>query len=557
MSESEFLQKEPCPQCGSKDNLARYTDGHAFCFTQGCAHWEPPTDGSGAPPRQTTDRKVAKDLILDGDVRALAKRKITEETCAKFGYTVGTSSRGNTVQLAPYYNGSQLVAQKMRDAEKNFVTLGDFKNAGLFGQQLWRDGGKKVVVTEGEIDCMTVSQLQGNKWPVVSVPNGAQGAKKSLQKHLEWLEQFDEVVLMFDMDEPGLAAMAECAPLFTPGKCKLANLPNGFKDPNDMLLAGRGSEVIDAIWGAKSYRPDGLVGIKDIKEQLRKPVELGLPWFLEDLTAYTYGRRYGEIYGVGAGTGVGKTDLLTQQIAYDISVLKLRVGTIFLEQAPTETAKRIAGKLRGKRFHVPDDGWTLEELDSAVDELEAADALVMYDSFGETEWDVVKAKVRFMAVSEGIRVIYIDHLTAMADTEDEKGSLEQIMKEMAGLAKELDIIITFVSHLTTPEKGRPHEEGGRVTIRHFKGSRAIGFWSYYMFGLERDQQAEDEKLRQVTTFRILKDRYTGQATGQVIYLGYDPATGMLRALDQNPFEDETASSSSRNPNWGEDDDIPF
>ncbi|MCA8110272.1 DnaB-like helicase C-terminal domain-containing protein [Burkholderia cepacia] len=497
---------------------------------------------------------MAKDLILDGEVRALPKRRITEETCAKFGYTVGTSSRGNTVQLAPYFDGTTLVAQKMRDADKNFVTLGDFKSAGLFGQQLWRDGGKKVVVTEGEIDCMTVSQLQGNKWPVVSVPNGAQGAKKALQKHLEWLEQFEEVVLLFDMDEPGREAMAECAPLFTPGKCKLASLPHGFKDPNEMLLAGRGSEVIDAIWGAKSYRPDGLVGIKDIKEQLRKPIEVGLAWCFQELTDLTYGRRYGEIYGIGAGTGVGKTDLLTQQIAYDISVLKLRVGTIFLEQAPTETAKRVAGKLKGKRFHVPDDGWTAEELDAAVDELEAADALVMYDSFGETEWDVVKAKVRFMAVSEGIRVIYIDHLTAMADTEDEKGSLEQIMKEMASLAKELDIIITFVSHLATPEKGKSHEEGGRVTIRHFKGSRAIGFWSYYMFGLERDQQAEDEKLRGITTFRVLKDRYTGQAVGQVIYLAYDSKTGLLKVLDGNPFDDETNSAPTTN--W-DSDDIPF
>lgn len=555
MAESEFLQKEPCPKCGSKDNLARYSDGHAFCFTQGCGHWEPPTDGGEVQQRTTPGRKVAKDLILDGEVRALPKRRITEETCAKFGYTVGTSSRGNTVQLAPYFSGTTLVAQKMRDADKNFVTLGDFKNADLFGQQLWRDGGKKVVVTEGEIDCMTVSQLQGNKWPVVSVPNGAQGAKKALQKHLEWLEQFEEVVLLFDMDEPGREAMAECAPLFTPGKCKLASLPNGFKDPNEMLLAGRGSEVIDAIWGAKSYRPDGLVGIKDIKEQLRKPVEVGLAWCFQELTDLTYGRRYGEIYGLGAGTGVGKTDLLTQQIAYDISVLKLRVGTIFLEQAPTETAKRIAGKLKGKRFHVPDDGWTAEELDAAVDELEAADALVMYDSFGETEWDVVKAKVRFMAVSEGIRVIYIDHLTAMADTEDEKGSLEQIMKEMAGLAKELDIIITFVSHLTTPEKGKSHEEGGRVTIRHFKGSRAIGFWSYYMFGLERDQQADDEKLRGVTTFRVLKDRYTGQAVGQVIYLAYDSKTGLLKVLDGNPFDDET-DSGKQTTNW-DSDDIPF
>jgi twinkle protein len=237
---------------------------------------------------------------------------------------------------------------------------------------------------------------------------------------------------------------------------------------------------------------------------------------------------------------VGKTDLLTQQIAYDIVSLKQRVGAIFLEQKPVETAKRVAGKLAGRRFHVPNAGWDEHELLSSVERL--GDSLVMYDSFGETEWDVVKGKIRFMAVSEGIKLIYLDHLTAMADTADEKGSLEQIMKEMAGLANELGIIIHFVSHLATPD-GKPHEEGGRVTIRHFKGSRAIGFWAYFLFGLERDQQAEDPVVRQTTTLRVLKDRYTGQATGECIYLAYDKDTGLLSVTEKpeasSPFRDET------------------
>ena len=64
-------------------------------------------------------------------------------------------------------------------------------------------------------------------------------------------------------------------------------------------------------------------------------------------------------------------------------------------------------------------------------------------------------------------------------------------------------------------------------IKHFKGSRAIGFWSYFLFGLERNQQAEDPEEASTTTFRILKDRYTGQATGKVIYLGYEGSTGLI------------------------------
>jgi len=39
---SDFVRHSSCPSCGSKDNLAVYSDGHGHCF--GCGHWIPPTD---------------------------------------------------------------------------------------------------------------------------------------------------------------------------------------------------------------------------------------------------------------------------------------------------------------------------------------------------------------------------------------------------------------------------------------------------------------------------------------------------------------------------------
>ena len=512
---SEFLRKEPCPECGSRDNLGRYTDGHGYCF--GCGYHESGTGEVKAAPKSVQVPSLVP--YKEGQVQGLTARGITEETCAKFGVRI-SEINGKRVHLYPYFRDNALIACKVRGKDKNFSVIGDGHKLPLFGQNLWNTG-KKIIVTEGEIDCLTVSQLQGNKWPTISVPNGAQAARKALSHNLEFLEGFEEVILMFDMDEPGQNAAKECAELFSPGKCKIASLP--LKDPNECLLAGRGQEVISAIWNAREYRPDGLVEIDDIIADIEKPIENGFPWCFETLTKATHGRRLGEVYGFGAGTGVGKTDILTQQIAYDITELGMKVGVVFLEQKPTETGKRIAGKVVGKLFHIPDSGWTSEELHEAAYKLRGK--VTFYDSWGETEWSIVKAKIRYMA-AHGVQLIYLDHLTAMADTGDEKGSLEQIMKEMAGLANELNIIIHFVSHLATPE-GKPHEEGGRVMIRHFKGSRAIGFWSFFMFGLERNQQADDETERQTTTFRILKDRYTGQATGKTIQLHYDKITGRL------------------------------
>lgn len=528
--DSEFVDHEPCPKCGSDNNLARYSDGHAYCFTQGCGHYE---KGEGEATHTNNRRRMSDDLIDVGSAQALGKRKLTKETCEKWGYTVAEHF-GTKVQIANFRDSTgRIVGQKVRYPNKDFVFLGDIKESGLYGQHLWRDGGKMVVITEGELDALSVSQAQGNRWPVVSIPNGTNGAKKAIASEMKWLDKFETVVLMFDMDEPGREAAQECAGLFKPGRCKIAALP--LKDPSDMLQAGRENEIIDSIWGAKAWRPDGIVTASDLRDRVLEDPVNGYPWFLEGLNKHTFGRRLGELYFLGAGTGVGKTDLLTEQVQFDLNRLQLPVGMFMLEQMPVETLKRVAGKAAGRTFHVPDGSWQKHELIEALDQIDRNSRLFLYDSFGATDWEIIANTIRFLAHSEGVKVFYVDHLTALAAAEsDERTGLERITAEMSSLAKELQIILIVVSHLATPE-GKPHEEGGRVMIRHFKGSRAIGFWAHFMFGMERNQQHEDEALRTVTILRILKDRYTGRGTGQIIFLQYDQTTGRLSELDQDPF----------------------
>jgi twinkle protein len=474
---------------------------------------------------------------ISGECVALAKRDISEEVCKRYNYQVGIvpqdyparddspigMMKGKTVQIENYYdNEGNLVGQKLRDKDKNFAIIGNNSEV-LFGRQTVKAGGKMLVITEGAIDCMSYAEMRKG-WPAVSIPNGAAAAKKAIKANIEFLESFEKVVFCFDNDEAGRKAIEECKGILSAGKMAIAALPQEFKDLNEALVSGDYKACLQAVLNAETVRPDGLVEVDDIIEDAMKPIEWGLPWFIPELTQLTYGRRYGEVYGVGAPTGGGKTDLLTEQIAFDVNELGLNVGVFFLEQKPTETVKRIAGKLASKRFHVPDDGWTEQELrDNAV---KLRGKVVFYDSFGQTEWDQVKTRIRHIHMTKGTKVFYVDHLTAMADTSDEKGSLEQIMKELAGIANELGLIVIYVSHLTTPD-GTPHEEGGHIAIRHFKGSRSIGFWSFFMFGLERNQQAEDEFERHTTILRILKDRYTGQATGHCLMLGYDPVGGRI------------------------------
>jgi twinkle protein len=257
----------------------------------------------------------------------------------------------------------------------------------LYGQHLWRTGGRRVVITEGEIDCLSLAQVFKCSWPVVSLPNGAQSARKAIQKSVEWLSSYEQVVLCFDMDEPGQEAAQACVDLLPPGKVAIMQLP--LKDANEMLVAGRVDELVRAVWEAQTYRPDGIVTVADVRPQLSKPIEAGLPWWSETLTAHTYGRRFGEAYALGAGTGVGKTDFLAQQIAHDVTECGQKVGIFMLEQQPTETLRRTAGKISGKRFWVPDGSWTQAELDTALDRLDGK--VYLYDHFGAATWDTIEA----------------------------------------------------------------------------------------------------------------------------------------------------------------------
>ena len=156
-------------------------------------------------------------LISGGKYTDLSSRGLREETLKKFRYRVG-EYKGAPCHIAPYFNNDgEVVAQKVRLPGTEFRFLAEPRAVQqLFGQQVWGSGGRKVVVTEGEIDAMSVAQAQDLKWPVVSVANGA-GDTKGIAKSLQWLETFDEVIIMFDADEAGRAGAIEAAKQLSPG----------------------------------------------------------------------------------------------------------------------------------------------------------------------------------------------------------------------------------------------------------------------------------------------------------------------------------------------------
>ena len=81
----------------------------------------------------------------------------------------------------------------------------------------------KLVIVEGEMDAMSVWEAQPN-WDVVSIPNGAPAAKKAIQKHYEWVNYYDKIVIFPDNDETGQKAAVEMASVLPPGKAYIGFL---------------------------------------------------------------------------------------------------------------------------------------------------------------------------------------------------------------------------------------------------------------------------------------------------------------------------------------------
>ena len=341
--ESTFVKHEPCPKCGSGNNLARYSDGHAHCFTGGCGHYERGNGTASDFAATTTQRKSNRAFEMTGTIASIPDRKISQAIAAKFGVTVEFSPEGKIVKHHyPYYDKDtgQATGTKVRQVEnKGFYATGSFDNVGLFGQQAYREGGKYITITEGEADAMAVSEMFDGKWPVVSIRSGAAGATKDIKANLDWLESFDNVIVCFDNDKAGQEAAQSVLTLFTPNKAKNVTLP--LKDAGDMLKARKVSEFVSSWWDAKVFRPDGIVsGLDtwDLLQEQAQTVSIPYPWTC--LNEYTHGFRAKELVTITSGSGMGKSQIVRELEHYLLNQTEDNIGILALEEDIPKTASR-------------------------------------------------------------------------------------------------------------------------------------------------------------------------------------------------------------------------
>lgn len=514
MAELQSLQThQPCPDCGSSDALTINTDGSTKCYS--CDTFSPNNNNQTVTPRNSK--------FVHGEYQDLVKRKISEKICKLYNYEVGKHD-GKNCHIASYKDKSGIVVgQKIRFPDKTFKIIGDVKTP--YGWQRFSDG-RYVVVTEGEIDALSVAEVFDGKYPVVSIPNGAASAPNFFKKHLDYFEGFENVVIMFDMDEQGVQAAKTCASILSVGKAKIARLT--AKDPNELLVAGKAQDLVQSFWNAEVYRPDGIVLGTDMWEKINNKEKVETSDYpYEGLNRITRGLRVGEIVTFCAGSGVGKSSLC-REIAYSLLNQGQKIGYIALEESIQRTAMGLMGIHANKPLHLMDELPPEEEIKEAYDATIGSGNYVTYDHWGSIDSDNLINRIRYMNKALGCKWIFLDHVSIVVSGQDgdERKMIDILMTKLRSLVEETQVGLLLVSHLKRPE-GRGFEEGREITLGHLRGSAGLGQLSDMVIGIERNQQDEDTKNQ--STVRILKNRFSGE-TGVACYLEFNNHTSRLTEL---------------------------
>ena len=468
-----------------------------------------------------------------GDFASIRSRKLAEDTCKKFNVRV---DEGPVIRFPYYSEAGRVVAYKERPQSKEFRWTGKNEDKQLFGQQLF-GSGRTIVITEGELDALSVWQARP-KWPVVSVPNGAQGAKKALQQQLNYLMGFEEIILMFDSDEAGTAAAEECVSLFPSDKVFLASLGT-YKDPSEALVAGDSEAIRQAIWNKRTYTPQSIIDGRELFDLVSTPLHgRDADYPFDDLNTTTGGLRLGELVTITAGSGTGKSTLCGE-IAVSLIKQEQSIGYIALEESVKRTGLRLMTVAANKPLHLNNE---IPEKDfkSAFADTLGSGKCYLRDGFGSVDPDALLNDIRFLVKTNEVKWIILDHLSILLsgnESSDERKMIDVVMTKLRSFVEETGIGLILISHLKRIQGDKGHEDGAKVSMSQLRGSQSIAQLSDMVIALERDISSGANHA----LLKVLKNRHSGK-TGPAGNLQYIEETGRLQTnLNFNPTADDTIS----------------
>lgn len=442
----------------------------------------------------------------------LEGRGLTAETIAAFN--VGATPDDTSV-IFPFLRDGELVNTKTRPiAEKKFWQAKDAEPC-LFGWHLVDPKARSIVLTEGEIDAMTLHQ---NGIAALSCNQGA-GNHQWLDSDWERLQRFSDIVICYDGDEAGQKGAAEIANRLGLDRCRIARLP--YKDANEMLLAGASEDDFRMyIDRAQPLDPDELVSasvfvdevIRDLYPTDEAPTS---PALFIGIEQEWFRFRPGEVTVWTGFNGHGKTQFLGQAM---LGLMRHdeRVLIFSGEMLPRRLMSRLTRQAAGTGQ--PTIGYVKRVGDWF------SDRLWIYRHVGEVSSTRLLEVFAYGARRYGIRHFVIDSLMMLEDVPEEgKGALEaqrKFMLRIAAFAKQYGAHVNLVAH---PRKDRDESGGpgkqavsgsGKITSA---ADNVLSVWARLRDETEEADGQSDGKVE------LLKQR-NGESQHRTLWLWFDPSS---------------------------------
>ena len=533
---TNFIKHTSCEGCGSSDANAVYSDGSAFCFS--CKK----TQAKDTQDTEVDFSVVQTNLNLDeiNELPVDTFRNISKQVLYNAGVKVEYDQDRNIIShYYPITINKKIKAYKKRIvATKDFRVVGKAEVPELFNQS---NCGryKNLVITEGEIDCLSLIEMMTKakaKFDVVSIVNGAQSARRNIASNLDFVNKYDKVFLAFDNDEPGIASANDAAHVIKPGKCHIVN--SVYKDANDALCKEQSDTYLSNIWGAKVYKPDNFVTgekIWDAFKERSTVKSVPYPNCLKGLNDKLFGMRLGEITLFTSGTGSGKSTVVKETILNLLEQSDTKIGLISLEESIGDTATKLIGMSINKNIRMPEDV-TEEEARKGYEKVFGDERLILLDHQGSVADTSLLDRIEYLAAL-GCSYLILDHIT-IAVSEGVDGAtgneaVDKVMSSLLKIVKRYNIHLTLISHLRKSSgEGKSFEEGIMPNLDSIKGSGSIKQISFDIIGFARNMMAVEKSDRNIVKFAVLKSRFSGD-TGQCGQATYDVNTGRLNYHESN------------------------
>lgn len=498
---SKNVTGRPCPfeDCGSSDAFSWSPEKHVGkCFS--CDRGYPAKGGVYKdwahlryPLKEDVDNTPVRTVLTDW-------RGIRKDIFELFGVVTRVNVDGDVVEQSYTYPSG---AVKVRSVPKAFRTVGNVSRE-LFGADRFPKGcGKKVTVTEGELDAMSAYQMINNEQspyvnPVVSLPS-ASPSNEFWTNAKNYFDGFEEIILSVDTDGPGNAIADRICSIF-PAKTKRVD-HGDLKDANEFLKAGRVKDYVNLWFGAATYTPDNIynteqdfIALYDEDENLEY-----VPTGVSEFDNKLLGIIPGHFYVFKAATGIGKSEFF-RYLENQFIERGVKFAACHLEEVKLRSILGLCG-YHLKRNVTRKDLIIAQDLENEVKgSIKTIADKELYFQFALRENESVESLlelVRLLSIGYGCRFIFIepiqDVLTNVnADTKETE--LTRLAVAFSKLAAELNIAILTIAHTNVD---------GDV-----KYAKSIAQRASVVVDLDRDKDSTEDLTRNTLGLTCVKNRPT-------------------------------------------------